>query len=346
MQFLALEIQQTIIAELSIDRNLENIRLALRIPAVFEDMFCVKKHIHNVYLRGEVTMFDDWAILPPFYRAALTVYSEFWKNKSAELATPNTVTNAVEIATIHKINVATAVKHDSYNFLFSSNKIDWTGSLLRWSARCGAINAVEYLIRTGDDPAANENAALRIACEHGHVNVAALLLKDSRVDPNAECSILELDGCEEEVILQKNVHLITAALNGHINVVELLLKDFRRQGNESQALVAAARAGHLHVARLLLSDARCDPTWDESACLRAACYFGSIQIVSMLLSETKVNINALMEYWDVGGCNYDSPLRNATIGNHHAVIEFLKKDHRLDLNSLSNQVDIQGGLWG
>ncbi|KAJ3129107.1 hypothetical protein HK100_008821 [Physocladia obscura] len=343
MQFLALEIQETIIAALPIDRSLRHVQSALRIPVAFEDMFCVKKHILNAVLRGETAMFEDWAFLPPFYRAALIAYPKFWKSKSAKSATPDMVTSAVKIITLHKIKIEPKLKRDPYDFLFSSKEIDWTGSLLEWSVRHDAINAIEFLLQTGDDdPAANENAALRIACEHGHTNVAALLLQDSRVDPNAECSILEFSGCLAEVIQQKSVHLITAALNGHINIVELLLKDSRRQGNENQALVAAARNGHLHVARVLLSDARCDPTWDESACLRAACYFGSIPIVSLLLAETKVNINALKKYWDLSGCNYDSPLRQATTGNHLAVIELLKRDIRLDLNLMANKVEIPG----
>jgi hypothetical protein len=94
------------------------------------------------------------------------------------------------------------------------------------------------------DPSANDNYAVRLAAEKGHLAIVERLLRDKRVDPSA------LD----------NYAVGCAAREGHLAVVERLLDDERvdPSADDNYAVRCAADNGHFTVVDRLLSDSRVD----------------------------------------------------------------------------------------
>jgi hypothetical protein len=95
------------------------------------------------------------------------------------------------------------------------------------------------------DPAALDNAAIRVSSRNGHLAVVQLLLQDERVDPAA----------------QNNYAIRLASQNGHSAVVELLLQDERVDplAEDNAAIRLASQKGHSAVVERLLQDERVDP---------------------------------------------------------------------------------------
>ena len=95
------------------------------------------------------------------------------------------------------------------------------------------------------DPSAQDNWAIRWACEYGHTEVVKLLLGDERVDP------ADYD----------NYAVRWASEKGHIEVVKLLLKDKRVDPSDdnNRAVGWACENGHAEIVKLLLEDERVDP---------------------------------------------------------------------------------------
>jgi hypothetical protein len=92
------------------------------------------------------------------------------------------------------------------------------------------------------DPSADDNHAIRLSSEYGHIEVVKLLMGDPRVDPSAD----------------DNHAIRLASENGHIEVVNLLLADRRVDPSAGQqyALVKACGGGHNGVIELLLSHSK------------------------------------------------------------------------------------------
>ncbi len=83
-----------------------------------------------------------------------------------------------------------------------------------------------------------------MASGQGHVNVASMLLKDSRVHPG-DCG---------------NAAIQLASLRGHLQIVQILLEDSRvNPGDDNNfAIRYASRNGHLQIVDRLLEDSRID----------------------------------------------------------------------------------------
>ncbi len=145
------------------------------------------------------------------------------------------------------------------------------------------IECVGYLMNDDSiDPAAENNLALRCACEEGHVQMVKLLLTDPRVQPT-----LETEKPDTEEIVNP---LVAACQYGHINVAKLLLADSRvkPEVNSNQALRFAIVSGFAEIVELLLQDPSVDPSGDE--CLFYAVQEGSADIVKILLSDERIKL--------------------------------------------------------
>ena len=75
----------------------------------------------------------------------------------------------------------------------------------------GDLTAVQCLLRADINPSAQDNYAIGVAAQNGHLDVVELLLADKRVNPSAD----------------NNYAIRWAAHWGHLDVVQLLLKDKR-----------------------------------------------------------------------------------------------------------------------
>jgi len=136
------------------------------------------------------------------------------------------------------------------------------------------LHANRIIARDDFDPSAL-NCAIRLASEHGHVDVVRLLLKDPRVDPSA------LD----------NYAIRLAGANGHVDVVRLLLKDPRvdPSAKHNYAIYWASERGYVDVVQLLLKDLRVDPSADHNFAIRWASSSGHIEVVKLLSEDPRVD---------------------------------------------------------
>ena len=114
--------------------------------------------------------------------------------------------------------------------------------LEKWGIENGATN----LTYNNDEP-------IQSACEKGDLEIAKLLLADSKVDPTTNTA----DGKRYKSD-ETNSCIRRAAKAGHIEVVKLLLKDRRvdpaSRGN--WALAQCLAKGNLEICKILLSDRR------------------------------------------------------------------------------------------
>src|SRR3989304_4321084 len=98
-------------------------------------------------------------------------------------------------------------------------KIDWrliynkikSDVDLKRAAEEGDLNLVNILIEANFDPSADNNYAIGVASNNGHLNIVNRLLKNDKVDPSA-CN---------------NYAIICASEMGHLDVVNRLLEDDR-----------------------------------------------------------------------------------------------------------------------
>ena len=149
---------------------------------------------------------------------------------------------------------------------------------LQRAAENGHVDVVNYLLRLRDacsDPSANDNLAILLASENGHLAVVQRLLQDRRVDPSAG----------------DNEAIQGAAHFGHLAVVERLLRDKRvdPSADDNYAIRAAAENGHVAVVERLLRDKRVDPTADQYYAVRLAAQYDHLAVVDRLLEDDRVD---------------------------------------------------------
>lgn len=138
----------------------------------------------------------------------------------------------------------------------------------------------ELLLQMGYDPQADTRASVD-AVTHGSVDILAFLLSPTvGLDPNYRHNRFSL--------------LMLAASKGQAEVVKLLLSHPEIRPNvgtmSSNAIIEACLSDQYEIVRLLLEDGRCDPSWNHSASLRAACKNGdNTEIVRMLLSDGRAD---------------------------------------------------------
>lgn len=187
----------------------------------------------------------------------------------------------------------------------------------------GSVNILTFLLSraVGLDPNYRHNkfTLLMLAAEGGQVEIIKLLLSRPNINPN---SLTMSSNAIIEACLVSNPGRIA----DYNEIVRLLLEDGRcdPSWNHSASLRAACKNGdNTEIVRLLLSDGRADP--DEAGALTTACKAGRDGIVRLLLQDPRVdpmeeNGEALCEAADKG---------------HVSVVALLLQDGRIDPNTQS-----------
>ncbi len=144
----------------------------------------------------------------------------------------------------------------------------------------GNVEHLKILLKYGPNghrtanPSVEDNEAIRLASEYGHLDMVVELLKDPRVDPG-----------------DKNNYAITWAIqNDHIEVARLLLKDSRVDPNA--ALYPAVSGYHNDLVKEILKNPKVDPSYDDDKALIKASSSGNLEVVKLLLSDDRVNPSA------------------------------------------------------
>eukprot|EP00455_Lapot_gusevi_P041197 TRINITY_DN4750_c0_g1_i1.p1 TRINITY_DN4750_c0_g1~~TRINITY_DN4750_c0_g1_i1.p1 ORF type:complete len:524 (+),score=97.90 TRINITY_DN4750_c0_g1_i1:139-1710(+) len=159
----------------------------------------------------------------------------------------------------------------------------------------GDLEVVEQCIAAGTDPSLNNNLALRLAAQHGHLPIVQRLLEFPQVNPAA----------------QNNSALRLACENGHLHVATLLLTLPRVDPTafNQSALREACQRGHVDVVNLLLSLPAVDATVMENYPLRVAALEGHVAVVDRLLQEPSVDPSARENHALVAAaCNGHAPV--------------------------------------
>ncbi|KAI8844224.1 ankyrin repeat-containing domain protein [Chytridium lagenaria] len=147
--------------------------------------------------------------------------------------------------------------------------------LFRHAVKSGSSRVVRFLLFTGRvDPTADDDLAIRDACERGYTDIVLILLKFSnpsypKVDP----------------VARSNYAMRMASQNGHARVVKVLLETGRVT---PCALHWAASRGHADIVRMLLDTGRFDPSHEVSgdgSALVEAAENGYAEVVDLLISE-------------------------------------------------------------
>jgi ankyrin repeat protein len=134
----------------------------------------------------------------------------------------------------------------------------------------GHIPVIELLLEKGNvNPAANENAALRIASGMGNVPLVRILLDRPEVT---------LDDMGKKA-------LIEATSNGHTEVVRLMLDHpkFNPSVGVDQAAFLASSMNHADIVKLFIIDGRLNPSILHTFTLNHAAQFGNVDLVRFLL---------------------------------------------------------------
>ena len=143
------------------------------------------------------------------------------------------------------------------------------------AARYGHVQAVGQLLRCFvqyDDDNGSANESLRIAAEHGHLDVVQHLINWGA-----------------HVHADEGAALRQASKNGHTNVVQLLLQNLMQHGRAGldKALQFAAERGHADVAQLLIQHGADVNTSGNDGCraISWASHEGHADVVKVLLQH-------------------------------------------------------------
>lgn len=187
---------------------------------------------------------------------------------------------------------------------------------LRDAAAAGDVETIAQRIAMGDDPGADQSAALRLAAANGHTEVVKLLIGHIAVNAGA----------------MRSAALRWACAGGFKDIVVILLRDPNVNPNDDSfsggALRLAAQGSHIEVLDLLLQDKRVSAGAGKSAALRTACQQGHAAVAARLLSlPAAAGI-------DPSACEFASLCEAATNG-HAAIVAMLLDDGRsMDADAL------------
>ncbi|MEK9201544.1 MAG: hypothetical protein AAB944_01080 [Patescibacteria group bacterium] len=67
------------------------------------------------------------------------------------------------------------------------------------------------------------------------------------------------------------------------------------QSGNNRAIIWASYFGDIEIVRLLLTDSRVDPAANNSAAIKNARYWGYTEIVSLLLADSRVDLLSLSD---------------------------------------------------
>lgn len=178
------------------------------------------------------------------------------------------------------------------------------------AVKTGDSDKVKLLL---NNPAADNNDAIRLASRYGHLEVVRLLLLDKRVDPAA----------------LSNDAIRIASQNGHLEVVRLLLADPRVDpaALNNGSILLASKYGYSDVVRLLLSNNRVNPAALDNYAIQCASDLGYAEVVRLLLADLRVNPSA----------NDNYAIKLASINNHMEVVKLLLTDPRVDWRYARNK---------
>jgi hypothetical protein len=129
------------------------------------------------------------------------------------------------------------------------------------------------LIHPRVNPGDEQNKALQVACERGHIDVVNLLLSDSRVNPSDK----------------ENLAIQCASKKGHVEIVKLLLADSRVDPSDknNEAIRFASQKGK-EIVKLLLQDKRVDPSADDQMLLLRCLRLENVEMVRLLLTDPRI----------------------------------------------------------
>jgi hypothetical protein len=206
---------------------------------------------------------------------------------------------------------------------------------------CGKIMnhlaAAGRLGLTAEGICADKNEALRVACSHGHLEVAKWLVDNhGLVAANARARAKEtgrraiasraprLSAAAQYI---GNTALSGACHNGHLAVAQWLVERFdlsaedaRAHGNE--ALRYACLAGNLNVAQWLAERFHLtahDVRTHNNFALRTACHSGRLELAQWLAKRFELNV-------DDARANNNEALRWTCDGGHSDVAQWLADD--------------------
>ncbi|KAJ3279991.1 hypothetical protein HK104_001014 [Borealophlyctis nickersoniae] len=169
---------------------------------------------------------------------------------------------------------------------------------LIWAAKKGHLEVVRWVLQSGADVHAKDDAALRAAAGKGHLDVVRLLLASgANVHAHHDMAFLSAvkEGHLEMVRLlwesgdgvqavTSHIALLAAASRGRLEMVSLLLDFGAGRHTLDQAFIRAAEEGHVEVVRLLLHAGANVHSDNDSAFHRAA-QKGRLPVVRLLLTS-------------------------------------------------------------
>lgn len=113
----------------------------------------------------------------------------------------------------------------------------------------------------------------------------------------------------------------------NIDEVKKYLKIVDPSEDESWAIRWASGWGHLEIVRLLLSDSRVDPAANNNFAIRVASINGYLEIVQLLLSDPRVDPSV----------DDNFAIRRVSFNGSLKMIRLLLQDPRVDFNAIENQ---------
>ena len=190
----------------------------------------------------------------------------------------------------------------------------FTGAFLKPACDESNIETIEWLLKQGVDPSADDNYLIRdLPAKGDYPELIKILLADSRVSPDAK----------------NNQALRTACVHGRIETVKLLLADLRVDPNAGTdpCIVSAAQSGHLAIVKLLLAHPKVDPTCNQCRPIRYAAVQNHKEVVLLLLTDPRITMKLIED-----GCKHHC------CPSELAYIKNLKKD--VEPNELKEAVRV------
>ncbi|MDB6096803.1 MAG: ankyrin [Francisellaceae bacterium] len=146
------------------------------------------------------------------------------------------------------------------------------------ACRNGDLAEVNRLLAQGENAAAGDSAAFRMAAVYGYLDIVNRLLAEPGVDAAANI----------------NEAIRMAAQNGHLGVVNRLLEvpGVDATAGNNLTIRFAASHGHLEVVNRLLAVPGVDATANNNSAIRGAAYYGHWAIVELITETLRLQILA------------------------------------------------------
>ena len=188
------------------------------------------------------------------------------------------------------------------NIVVFNNVDEYFTHFLQACEITGNGDMIDLLLSTNEiDPSDNDNEAIRLASEHGHIAVVDRLLQDDRVDPSAD----------------NNYAIRMASENGHIAVVDSLLQDGTGRVDpndyDCQAIRLASQNGHIVILEKLFQKFSNKKLFINFSLISAS-YHGLIYVIDILLQNLYYDNDELFRL----------PILYAKVNHHFNVVKLLQ----------------------